>query len=484
MSKKSLWPTISFFAVVILLSSCNPASMAPDSLPPPVPSAPVPAPATLTPAPTPAPTPTSPQVPTPATAPKVSEPDPVVLASGEMLQSEKTRVQTPEVPEDDKTALAEGNGAFAFALYKQLKPGDGNLLFSPHSISTAIAMTYAGARGTTEKQMAEALHFGLPQQRLHRAFNWLAQELSARGKGASGVDGKGFRLNVVDAIWGQRNFHFRLAFLDSLAENYGAGLRVTDFREATEESRVNINHWVSDQTENKIKDLIPQGAIDPSTRLVLINTVYFNAAWQTPFPTWAGATRDLPFYLLSGENVSVPMMGQTTSFGYTDGEGYQAVELPYSGGELSMLILLPAKGKLAAFEDTLSFPQVDGIVSHLKKTLVSLTMPKFEFESPSVDLKKALSGLGMPAAFTLSEADFSGITGDAGLYISRVVHKAFVSVSEKGTEAGAATAGVMPPSAPAPSAISVTVDHPFIFLIRDVKTKAILFIGRVMSPVK
>ena len=248
-------------------------------------------------------------------------------ALGDVLQSDKPHITSPNVSETDLSTLVDGNSAFAFDLYKALKGTTGNIFYSPYSISAALAMTYAGARGDTEKQMADVLHFILSQNQLHPAFNKLAIELASRGQGANGKDGEGFRLNVVNAIWGQKDYKFLPQFLDVLAENYGAGLRIIDFQQAPEESRVTINKWVSDQTENRINDLIPQGAIDRLTRLVLTNAIYFNAAWQYPFNE--KTTTNGTFYLLDGTTTTVPMMKQSESFGYTEGNGYQAVELPY-----------------------------------------------------------------------------------------------------------------------------------------------------------
>jgi serpin B len=343
----------------------------------------------------------------------------------------------------------------------------------------ALAMTYAGARNQTAEQMAATLQFLLEQERLHPAFNWLDAELASRGEGAQGKDGAGFRLNIVNAIWGQKGYSFLPTFLDVLAENYGAGLRILDFITETEKSRVTINDWVSDQTEGRIEDLIPQGAIDALTRLVLTNAIYFNAAWENPFDE--DITADGPFYLLDGGQVTVPMMTQTESFGYTDGEGYQAVELPYDGSELSMVILLPASGNFQAFEKGLQAQQVDAIINDLQNTDVSLTMPKFEFDS-EFSLKDTLAGMGMPDAFS-GDADFSGMTGNRELFISDVVHKAFVAVDEAGTEAAAATAVIAGGAAPpAEHPVQITIDHPFIFLIRDIETGAILFVGRVLNP--
>jgi serpin B len=399
-------------------------------------------------------------------------------AAGEVLESDKERITSPDVSTSEQALLVEGNSAFAFELYQALQEEEGNLFYSPYSISLALAMTYAGARGETAQQMADTLRFLLEQERLHPAFNWLDAELASRGEGAEGKDGEGFRLNIVNAIWGQKDYEFLSDFLDVLAENYGAGLRILDFINETEKSRVTINDWVSDQTEGRIEDLIPQGALDEWTRLVLTNAIYFNAAWAYPFDE--EITADGPFYLLNGGQVIVPMMRQTESFGYTEGEGYQAVELLYDGGELSMVILLPEAGNFEAFEETLNAQQVDAIISGLQPTEVALTMPKFEFDS-EFSLKDTLAGMGMPIAFS-SSADFSGMTGNPELFISDVIHKAFVAVDEAGTEAAAATAVIIKLTAVPEPPVEVTMDRPFIFLVRDIETGAVLFVGRVLNP--
>jgi serpin B len=398
--------------------------------------------------------------------------------AGELLMSDKPRETSPDVSEADLALLTGGNSAFAFDLYQALKEKDGNLFYSPHSISVALAMTYAGARGDTAEQMADTLEFLLEQERLHPAFNWLDAELASRGEGAQGKDGEGFRLNIVNAIWGQKDYSFLTEFLDVLAENYGAGLRILDFMTEPEKSRITINEWVSDQTEDRIKDLIPQDAIDALTRLVLTNAIYFNAAWAYPFDE--DVTANGAFYLLDGGQVTVPMMRQTESFGYTDGEGYQAVELLYDGDELSMVVLLPASGDFQVFEEGLEAEKVSDIMSGLQPAQVALTMPKFEFDS-DFSLKDTLTEMGMPIAFS-GAADFSGMTGTADLCISEVLHKAFVSVDEAGTEAAAATAVIMRETAVPGEPADVTIDRPFIFLIRDIETGAILFVGRVLNP--
>jgi len=362
-------------------------------------------------------------------------------AGGELLTSDKERITSPDVNPSEQALLVEGNSAFAFELYQALREQEGNLFYSPH-------------------------------------FNWLDIELASRGEGAEGKDDEGFRLNIVNAIWGQKDYGFLPTFLDILAENYGAGLRILDFMNETEKSRLAINDWVSDQTEGRIEDLIPQGAIDALTRLVLTNAIYFNAAWEYPFDE--DMTADGPFYLLDDGQVIVPMMKQTESFGYTNGEGYQAVELQYDGNELSMVILLPEADQFQAFEEGLQAQQVYDIIDGLQNAQVTLTIPKFEFYS-EFSLKNTLAGMGMPIAFS-SAADFSGMTGNRELFISDVVHKAFVSVDEAGTEAAAATAVIMPGSAAPEPPVEVTIDRPFIFLIRDIETGAILFVGRVINP--
>jgi serpin B len=318
----------------------------------------------------------------------------------------------------------------------------------------------------------------LSQNQLHPAFNSLDIELGERGEGAEGKDDEGFRLNIVNAIWGQEDYKFLTTFLDLLAENYGDGLRTVDFVQAPEESRTIINNWVSEQTEGRIEDLIPQGILSAVTRLVLTNAIYFNAAWQYPFSE--DMTEDGPFYLLDGGEVMVPMMRQTESFGYNEGDGYQAVELPYDGRELSMVILLPQAGRFETFEETLDAGQVEAIVNGMETRPVSLTMPRFEFKA-SLSLKEILVAMGMPRAFS-ELADFSGMTGNRDLFISEVVHKAFVSVDEAGTEAAAATAVIMELTSVPAAPVSVTVDHPFIFLIRDIETGTIIFMGRVINP--
>ncbi len=413
-----------------------------------------------------------------------NEDPPVITAGGDEVRSGKERNTEPTIPDGDLDTLAEGNGTFAYELYRELRQEGKNLFCSPYSISAALAMAYAGARGETENQMAGTLHYQLPQERLHPAFNFLDLELESRGQGSSGADGEGFRLNIVNATWGQKDYAFLSSFLDTLAVHYGAGLRILDFAADTENSRLTINQWVEEQTETRIKDLIPPGGIDGSTRLVLTNAIYFNAAWAIPFEE--NDTETGIFHLIDGSTTAVPMMNVYAIEG-EKGEAakameaaeYQALELPYEGGELSMLAIVPFEGKFDAVEQQLSHAFVQTVTGALSAGGVMVKMPKFSYES-GFELKEKLIALGMEDAFS-GAADFSGITEGGGLAIKEVIHKAFVAVNEAGTEAAAATAVVFFESS-GEGAFTVNLDRPFIYLIRDIETGAVLFLGRVMNP--
>ncbi|MCG2769685.1 MAG: serpin family protein [Anaerolineae bacterium] len=402
--------------------------------------------------------------------------------AGEFVRSDAERVSSPDVSDTDLAELVGGNSAFAYDLYQAWREQEGNLFYSPYSISVALAMTYAGARGETEKQMAETLHFLLSQYALHPALNALDQELARRAAAAESEEDEAFRLSIANSIWGQVGYDFLPAFLDLLAENYGAGLRLTDFAKDPDKSRVIINDWISDQTEARIKDLIPEGGITPLTRLVLANAIYFKATWLHQFDE--SRTRDWEFNLLNGEQVSVPMMSLSDppSLLYARGNGYQAVELPYVGNQVAMTIIMPDAGEFEEFEAGLDAARMEEILAGLDYESVALRLPKFSFES-SFSMAQTLAAMGMPDAVSIADADFSGMDGTHDLYIQNVFHKAFVAVDEAGTEAAAATAVVVGLKALMPSGIELTIDHPFIFLIRDTVTGSVLFVGRVLNPV-
>ena len=396
---------------------------------------------------------------------------------GCLVTSEKQRITNPSVPAADQEATILGNTAFALDLYQQLRTEEGNLFYSPFSISEALAMTYAGARGDTETQMAKALHFTLPQAQLHPAFNAIDLALAKLGQGAAGKDGQGFRLNIANALWTQTGQSLEAPFLDTLGQDYGAGVHVVDFVGASEGSRTLINAWVADKTEDKIKELLPKGSVSADTRLVLTNTVYFNAAWATPFK--AANTKTASFTKSDSSKVDVQTMSGSQDVLYGDGAGYAAVALPYDGNELSMVMILPPQGGLDAFEASLTPARLKDILGAMGERSVAITMPRFKVTS-SFSLADQLSKLGMPAAFS-DAADFSGINGKSGLSIGAVVHKAFVDVDEAGTEAAAAT-GVTIGVTSAPEPAEIHLDHPYLFLIRDNASGTILFLGRVEDP--
>ncbi len=416
-------------------------------------------------------------------------PGPAGSGSQQSVSSKKPRAAA-QVSDQDRSALAAGNTAFALDLYHRLASADQNMFYSPYSISLALAMAYAGARGNTAKQMAGALHFTLPADQLHPAFNSLDQELATRkelpgqGTGGKGADSKGFRLNIVNDIWGQQGHTFQPAFLDLLAMDYGSGLREIDFQHDAEGARKTINDYIAQKTEQRIKDLIPQGAIDPLTRMVLTNAIYFNAAWMYPFDK--DLTKTAPFTRLDGSKVDVSMMRlpATEQLMYAAGDGYQAIALPYENQNLSMLLLVPDQGRFADFESRMDAAALANILGQMKVTPAKVLMPGFKTES-SFSLAKELSGMGMADAFSPGQADFSGMDGTRDLAISDVVHKAFVKVDESGTEAAAATAVMMPAAAMNPeNPVTLTIDRPFIFMIRDEPTNTILFIGKLLDPTK
>ncbi len=397
---------------------------------------------------------------------------------GEIAQSELKRNLEPDVSQADGDALVAGNTAFAVDVYRELQnDNEGeNLFISPLSISSALAMVYAGARGNTETQMADALHFTLPQDQLHPAFNWLDLELASRGDGASGSDGGEFRLNVLNATFGQVGYQFLADYLDRLAVNYGAGLALLDFESDPEGSRQVINSWVADATEDNILDLLPEGIISSSTRLVLTNAVYFNAAWKTKFDP--DRTAPGTFHALASDVTAEMMTGEVESVDYTSGDGYEALSLPYDGDELDMVFIVPDEGQFANVDSGLTAAWLEGVLSDLAPSGIGgVTMPKFDFRFKT-SLIETFQALGMTDAFD-SNADFSGIDGTRDLVITGIVHEAFVKVTEDGTEAGGATAVVVGETS-VPE--WVTIDRPFLFLIRDIETGAVLFIGRVLDP--
>ena len=390
------------------------------------------------------------------------------------IKSDLARERNPDVTPAELAEMVQGNAALAADVYRLAATAGGNLFLSPHSIRAALAMTYAGAANATATQMATALRFTLPEPALHAAFNALDLALAARADGATG-DTIPFRLTTASSIWGQAGWDFQAPFLDTLAVHYGAGLRVRDFEADPEGARADINRWVEERTNDRIKELLAKGTITDATRLVLTNAIYFSAAWADPFD--ASATADRVFSLGGDAQVMVPSLHQRAAYGYAEGPGYRVAEIPYDGGQLSMVVVEP--DDLAAFEAGLTGQRLADLAAQVQGYELDLTLPKFQFDAP-LDLKEILRSLGMVDAFT-DAADFSRLDGTRGLVLTDVVHKGFIGIDERGTEAAAATAVVAGDTSLPPSA-TLVVDRPFLFFIRDRPTGAILFMGRVVDP--
>ena len=398
-------------------------------------------------------------------------------ANIELAKSDAERELDPQVPSANLSSLSKGNGEFAFELYQVIHEEPGNLFFSPFSISSALVMVYAGARSETEQQMAQTLHFSLPQAQLHPAFNALTLKLHRPVPDDANEDN--FQLVLANSIWGQAGFEYRQEYFDLIAANYGAGLRLVDFIDEDERelARLAINQWISDQTEGRIEELIKESILTELTRLVLANAIYFNAKWETPF---LGGTTSADFTLLDGSNKSVSMMARRAKTRYTGGTGYQAVEITYQGGSAAMILILPDQGSFEAIEKSWDLELIDEISQALSATDVKLYLPKFEYAS-SLSLAETLNDMGMPDAFDMEKADFTGIIVKPRprLYLKHVLHQAFVSVDEMGTEAAASTAVIAEiESMP----VVVEVDRPFLFYIYDRESDTILFMGRVLDP--
>ena len=374
-------------------------------------------------------------------------------------------------------SLAGGNTAFALDLYARLKTVDGNLFLSPYSISTCLAMTFAGARGDTATQMAQTLHFGTNQNQLAASFNELQEQLNQE------QEKNGMELDFANGIWAQKDHVFLAAFLDVARQSYGANLRQIDFRTRSETARTEIKDWVGHETKCKITDLIQPGVVNPATQLVLVNAIYFKGQWAREFDKQN--TANAPFSVTSTQKLPVPLMNLTADFKYAEVGGLQLLELPYAGDGFAMVVLLPRDvDGLKNLENLLNKQTLDHWLTQARELNVAVLLPKFKLAA-QFSLAKPLREMGMTDAFTPG-ADFSGMDGERDLFISAVVHKAFVDVNEEGTEAAAATGVVMRMNAvrmPRPTPI-FRADHPFIFLIRDLHSGSILFLGRVVDPTR
>ena len=377
----------------------------------------------------------------------------------------------------DKSGITEANNRFAINLYSQYKSEEGNIFFSPFSISTAMAMVYEGAEGKTAKEIKSV--FGFPKydnSRRNQYFNLLS-EINKKDKE--------YALKTANALWAQQDFQFLDEYLTTVEKYYEGKTTNLDFKNEPEASRLIINNWVEDKTNNKIKDLFPEGSIHVLTRLVLTNAIYFKAKWLIQFD--ADKTSDEYFRVNPDKSIKVPMMqptSQKSTFNYTQNKDLQILEMPYAGEDLSMLILLPLDDDIEALENSFTLEKLTAWKKSLRKRRVNIYIPRFKFETKYF-LRKTLSNLGMPTTFTNS-ADFSGMTGTKILKIDKVIHQAFIEVNEEGTEAAAATAVTMmlkrskKQKHPTPV---FRADHPFIFIIQQNETGNILFMGRVSNPI-
>jgi serine protease inhibitor len=385
---------------------------------------------------------------------------------------------TPVFPQEKagNSDIVSGNNAFALNLYATLKNEKGNIFFSPYSISTALAMAYAGAAGNTESQMAHALHFHLNQATFHPAFG----ELQAR---INEIQKKGtVQLSVANSLWMQRDYKFLPQFLELTDKNYRAGLNYVDYKTAAEKARTDINTWVERKTRDKIKDLVAPGMLNAQTKMVLANAIYFKGSWGEKFDS--SLTRDAAFFVTPRDSIKAKMMTMRKhEFGYMENDTVQCCELPYAGNDLSMVVILPKKRDgISVVEKLLSADAIGSWIGQIHKEEINIFIPKFKTTKEFL-LNQPLSALGMKDAFG-SDADFSKMTGNKDLVISAVIHKAFVEVNEEGTVAAAATAVMMKAfSTMVDHTVEFRADHPFVFLIREISSGSILFLGKIVNPV-
>jgi serpin B len=380
---------------------------------------------------------------------------------------------------DASTALVDGNSAFAVEVYRWLAASEAssgrNVVASPYSMSLALALAYAGAAGRTATEIADAMHFALPAADLAAAFDALDLQLAAGTREVT--------LRIADSLWGYTYEKYERAFLDTMAKDYGTGVRLLDFAGDPAGSRERINAWVSDQTDRRITNLIAPGTIDSSTRLVLVNAMIFQGHWASPFP--ASATHAAPFTRVDGTAVNVPTMARDALPVRLDStDRYDAVELPYVGDRIALAIIAPKQGSFGAFEDAMTAPVLGEIVQAMQPAVIDLRLPRFEIRGSAESYRPMLEAMGMRAAFDPSAADFSRIAVDTRdpLYVADVVHEATIDVDERGTEASAATGTTLSATIALKGGQAISIDRPFLFALRDRESQTVLFLGRVLDP--
>lgn len=386
-------------------------------------------------------------------------------------------------PQSDTEKLGFDIDTFGFDLYRQLKDAefnDSNFVVSPYSISNCLGMVYAGARNATAQQMAAVLHYTFAQEELTAAFGDLTSGLVAKNNIVSTPDDM-LTLKIANSGWFQENYPFLSDYIDTLTTGYAAETSTVDFKNQTEESRALINQWADNATEGKIPELIPNNVIDTSTRLVVVNAMYFKATWQYPFVK--DYTHYSPFYLLDGSTTSVPIMnGAERWLQYLEEKDYQAVVLPFTDkGTLAMAIILPRNGLYEKVEQKITGGGLYSVVHHMSPSLVSVKLPKF-YTRNSLNLVNTFKAMGMTDVFFSDTADLSGISDQPGLVLGFIIHEVVIDVDEKGTEAAAATAAGINYTAGPTEPVKFTADHPFLYAIFDTETDAVLFLGRVLKP--
>lgn len=395
---------------------------------------------------------------------------------GEVIRADVART-TPTVSNADIEAVVTADTAFGLDLFGAVARDD-NLMVSPYSIATALSMLYPGARGVTAAEISDVLHLSVEDNTLHAVRNHIDTSLATPSPPVGEEDTREpFTIRPANSAWGQGGYPFLEDYLGILAENYGAGLRLVDYVGDPEGSRVLINDWVEDATEDRIEDLVPEGAITVDTRLALVNAIWFKANWSKQFDP--AATTQGNFSLLDGTQIEVPLMHAGLRTGYVSADLFEAVRLPYAG-DAAMVVLLPTQGSPAELAAALDPADLDIV---WRQHRVEIALPSFEFDA-EIDLKTALQDLGLSAAFEPPSgdgADFTGITEVRELFVTGAFHKTFIAVDEQGTEAAAATAIIVGLESEPPPA-TLTVDRPFLFWIEHSSTGEMLFLGQVTDP--
>lgn len=399
-----------------------------------------------------------------------------LLAGTQMAWSRSDKPMDKQIDSKDLTTFASDTNQFGYDLFQVLRQQPGNLFYSPYSISSCLAMASSGAAGNTAQQMAKVMHLPDDQQRYSSLHSGLMKSLLNNPTG--------YNIRIANAMWGQESHPFKREYVSRVQSLYRAEARSMDFAHKPEECRQIINRWVEMQTNDLIKNLLPERSVQPDTRLVLTNAVYFKGTWREPFEK--RSTRNEDFQLAAGSASKTDMMHRTAKMRYSETSELQAVELPYKGDRLSMLVVLPIKKHgLSSIESTITSSTIDQISKGLQTEKVILSLPKIK-TSYQAELKRPLGTLGMTDAFQFGKADFSGCDGSRELYISDVIHKAFCEVNEEGTEAAAATGTIKRLASPVqqkqPEPKVFCADHPYLYLIRDNQTGAVLFLGRVTDP--